>query len=326
MKHDCLNIVMATDGNYIEFVATCLCSIMDNNHSYENVRLFLLINEVNSKALQQFEASVSVYNGLSVKYIDISNLKELIGIAVPETIALTSYARLFVGVLLPNDVENVLYLDCDIIVTSDLGELKDIVGDKSVYGVLDILPDAKSKLAIGNEYDSIYVNAGVLLINLNKWREKALHKLFLEFLISHEGNVHHHDQGIINAVCKNDIGLLHPKYNVHSSYFSHPFSLIKKANHPFYPETEYNDARKYAVIVHFTTGFFNRPWMLNSKHPLRHEFDRYHRMTEWRDKPYCKDDRTVLVRVLSWEFLNMPLFCYDMSCWFINVLKRIIRK
>ena len=154
--------------------------------------------------------------------------------------------------------------------------------------------------------DSPYINAGVLFINLEKWRQNQIDQKFLKFLTDHKGKVTHHDQGIINGVCKERILLLHPKYNVHSTVISHPYSLIAQISVPYYTQVQHEEALKNPTIIHYTEGFYNRPWKKNCKHPLRQKFTEYNSRTPWANSRLYPDDRTSIVRSLSWIFLNMP--------------------
>lgn len=318
-----INIAMASDSNYLEFVATCLVSFMENNRSFDEVNLYLLTNNIESSEIKKLYKSISAYGNLHTILIDISNLSDLIESEVPSTIAITSYARLFLPSLLPHNINKILYLDCDIIVNDDLGDLYSSAFVESVGGVLDILPNSLPKTNVGKDSESPYVNAGVLIINLDFWRSNNFQRRFIDFIKYKNGNVHHHDQGVINAVCDGNIKILHPRYNVHSSYFSHPYELMQKSNKPFYSRTEVKEAITTPAIIHYTIGYYNRPWIKNSKHPMKHLFMKYHNMTAWRDSMIRKDERSYLVRFISWEFLSLPLPIYFGSVKAISYIKKI---
>lgn len=321
-----LHVAMAADSNYLEFVAICMASLITNNRTFEKVKLHLLINNVKDDELDKFKKTTDKWKNLEIKYIDISNLSFKLGIKVPDTIALTAYARLFLASLIDQEVEKILYIDCDTIIVDDLEEINSLIITESIGGILDVLPDLKAKENIGIFVSSPYVNSGVLLINLKKWRKLSIQNKFLEYLLIHEGKVHHHDQGIINAICNGDKRILHPRYNLHSSYFSHPFKLIAKTNFPHYTEKEIKEALTKPAIIHFTTGYYNRPWMKNCKHPLKSEFLKYKNMTEWADKPLQNDNRSFIVKLISWEFLNLPLWCYFSSLKLVSLFKSILGK
>ena len=79
-----------------------------------------------------------------------------------------------------------------------------------------------------------YINAGVLLLNLEKMRECNTQSKFLELVSK---NYHHMDQDIINVACEGKILFLDSIYN--------SFSFLK-INNP--------------SIIHFAGGNDCRPW------------------------------------------------------------------
>ena len=241
------------------------------------------------------------------------------------TIAISAYARLFLSSFIPKDIDKILYVDCDVVFNNDITKLwKKNIAAYSIGGVLDTLPDYKAKELIGLKNNDAYVNSGVLLINLDYWRNNNIEQQFIDFLLYHNGEIHHHDQGIINAVCKNRL-ILKPKYNLTSTYLSHPYWLLEKTNTPFYTQDVVKDAIVKPAIIHFTEGFYNRPWISNSKHPMANVFRKYRNMTLWKNKPYRPDNRSIAVKTLSFFFLNTPYPCYNFISKIITILHKVIK-
>lgn len=317
-----LHIVVASDENYARFVASLIVSVQESNPDLDEISFHLLSNGIPKDSIGKIE---SVIHGEGRRLIvhDISDLQDRLGIDVPPTIALTAYARLFMGQILGEDISRVLYLDTDIIVVGSLSQLwrSDLDGNPC-GGCLDVFEGTLSKTNIGLHEDYSYINSGVLLINLDYWRENKIQDKFLQFLIDNNGNVHHHDQGIINGVCNYSIKLLPPQYNMHSTVFSHPFSLIMKITNPYYSRSEYEEAIKRPVIIHFTEGFYNRPWKKNCKHPYRDAFEKYNQMTPWKDEPKQADNRSMAVKILSYSFLNFPFTMYKLTVKLLANLSR----
>lgn len=319
-----MHLAIASDTNYAEFVAVVIASATANNHDY--IHFHLLSNGIDNKTIWRLQEEIPAGKG-ELHVYDIHDLKDRLQIQVPNTIAISSYARLFLPSILPAEVEKVIYVDCDTVIASDLSELWDTdLQNNYVAGVLDTLPDNESKIKVGLSATDPYINAGVLLINLDLWRKEHLQDRFIDFLIAHNGHIHHHDQGIINGVCKGQICIIHPRYNCTSNYYSHPYKLVWRTNTPFYTKQEYTEATDCPVILHFTEGFFNRPWIANSLHPMASVFHHYHEMTSWHDVPLRKDKRSQLVRFLSWEFLNLPYPIYNFTAKSVTMFASIIKK
>ena len=125
----------------------------------------------------------------------------------------TPYAmlRLFMDKI-PGLPEKVLYLDVDTIVLKDLSKLYSVdVTDKDFAGVLD----AYGRYLI----NPLYVNTGVLLMNLKKMKSDNVFARCIDLL------AHHHyffpDQAVLNKVCRKGKLYLPRDYNeqkkLHSS-------------------------------------------------------------------------------------------------------------
>ena len=105
-------------------------------------------------------------------------------------------------------------MDCDTIVETELTELWDIeLEDNWIAGVQDLLPSYLIK-AIGMDSNERYINSGVLVINLKKWRHIDFKTKVIQYMKDHNNNVVHHDQGIINGICNGKILYLEPKFNL----------------------------------------------------------------------------------------------------------------
>ena len=229
-----IHIALASDNSYIPFVGALLASIRKT--CYRPITVHLLNNGIDSESIDLLRYQINSYPNWAFKPYDISYIQNALSIDNPSQISLTSYARLYLGAILPKDVEKVLYLDCDTIASSDISELYDIsLGDSYVAGVMDIDTNT-SKHMTHLEDEEYYFNAGVLLINLSLWRKDNLLSLFLRYLSDKNGNVYHHDQGIINYVCRGRKKLLPLKYNVVTGYydFSHK-ELQRKARQIYSP-------------------------------------------------------------------------------------------
>ena len=316
-----LHIVLASDNNYAEFIAVVLVSLFVKNKEFSNITVHILSNVISQENQERLKTHIPKEKG-EIYFYDISNLEKMLGIKVPDTIAVSAYARLFIPSILPADIDRILYVDCDTLICSSLKSLWTItINNNLIAGVIDPLPNHIPKIKIGIEEDTPYFNSGVLLINLKLWREENLQQQFLTFLYRHNGHVHHHDQGIINAVCDGRKRIIHPKFNVMSTFYSHKYSVMNSCNTPFYSEKDIVNAKMNPVIIHFTEDFYNRPWIKNSKHPCLSLYKKYHDMTAWRNAPLRKDHRSLIVRILSWEFLNLPLFFYKFTQKVIKWLK-----
>lgn len=82
--------------------------------------------------------------------------------------------KLYLDDLLPDDVERILYLDSDILVTDDLTELWNIdLKGHCAAGVIDCLGEKYYEL-LGLNKDAFYCNSGMILEDLKAWKQKRI--------------------------------------------------------------------------------------------------------------------------------------------------------
>ena len=320
MDNNHLHIALASDQNYAEFVAVVIVSLFDTNHWQDFTTVHLLSNGIDEATIEKLRQHIPNEKG-ELKVYDIRTLSEDLGIDVPPTIAITSYARLFLPELVSEDVARVLYVDCDVVISDSVKKFYCVPFDGMwVAGVRDTLYREYTKCAVGLAPFDEYLNAGVLLMNLEAWRENNVTQQCLDFLLDHDGKVVHHDQGIINGVCNHHKLVVHPRFNVTTSYFSHSYSLLSRHNNPFYGQQDVKEAKNAPAIIHFTEGFYNRPWIENSLHPLREVYIHYHQLTHWANVPSRPDRRSLATRTLSWSFIYLPYWGYTCASKLIGMM------
>ena len=84
-----------------------------------------------------------------------------------------------------------------------------------------------------------------------------------------------------------------------------------------------DEAKKDPAIIQFTEGFYNRPWIDNSLHPLREVFIHYHQLTQWADVPSRPDRRSIATRIIAWSFLNLPYWGHVFLNKMMNLLSHV---
>lgn len=268
MERKHLQVAIASDSNYAKMSSVLLASLFANNTEFEHITVHFLTDHITSQALSEIRRHVPEGRGELVVH-DVSNLRQLLGVEVPDTIAIAAYSRLFLSSLLSDDVDRVIYMDVDALLAGSLWKLWNM--DMAGYEVAGILDDVSlyAKRAVGLKDDDSYINSGFLMMNLSLWRSEGIEKQILNFLLAHHGVVYHHDQGLINAVCKKK-KVLPVNYNMVTNFFVFPYKNFHQV--PFYTEQELEDGKRHPIFIHFTAGVAGRPWMTGCKHPLRQQY------------------------------------------------------
>ncbi|WP_405092899.1 glycosyltransferase family 8 protein [Micromonospora sp. NBC_01392] len=117
------------------------------------------------------------------------------------------YLRLLIPHALPPGVDRLLYLDSDVLCTGSLAPLRDVdLGDKPVGAVRD----AFTRRLIDNgglpgiygyrdlDAQAPYLNSGVLLIDVPRWRELEITAAALDYIARHAHEARFPDQDALN--------------------------------------------------------------------------------------------------------------------------------
>jgi lipopolysaccharide biosynthesis glycosyltransferase len=130
-----------------------------------------------------------------------------------------TYSRL----LIPGIAESsrlALYLDADVLVRDDLDQLLSVpLDDAYIAACVDLAaptveyPLDYSYAVLGRQADEPYFNAGVLLIDVPRWRRDDIAERVLQYLDRWHDDVHWHDQDGINAICGATARMLDPRWN-----------------------------------------------------------------------------------------------------------------
>lgn len=270
-----LNILCATDDAYVPYLGVMLTSLFLSN-SGRKIHVFLLtdgLREENARQIQSLSERDKVITIITVDKERFSHCPVRPG----DHISLATYYRLMVAELLPSEIEKILYLDCDIIVCNDLGSLWEMdLAESPLAACLDETYHIQSS-RLNLPSNALYINAGVLLLNLSLWRKRNLSPLCLEYISKNSEILRLHDQDTLNCLFSQQVVPLHPRFNLQTGF------LLK----PFFEKVYPKDLRKQIweaiaspVILHFTGAF--KPWFsLHPSHPFGDFFWKYQRLSHF---------------------------------------------
>lgn len=284
-KVNVMNIVFTLNDAFVPQVATCMASIMDNTKPSAPVHFYLIhidISQNNQKKLELFCQTL----GCQVSFIELGDLATYFDFTFDTNgwspIVL---ARLIMDKLLPETVERLIYLDGDTLALGDISSLWNIdLGDK----ILGMAPEPTVDKVRYTDLDLApypYHNAGVLLIDLKKWREQRIGYQVLSYYQSKEGNLFANDQDAINASLKEKIQTVSIAYNYFNIYDTYPHRVLKRLSQPaaFMDKVSYENAKAKPLIVHYLGE--ERPWRRWNTHRYRKVYRDYWQKTPWRDTP-----------------------------------------
>ena len=199
-----MNVLYSSDDNYAQHMGVSIYSLLRHNAEFENIRLYVIDNDISPENRDKLREMVSRFSNAEIMFLPFLEWKEKLRLNMSWDISISSYARLFVGEMLPETVDRVLYADCDMIVCEPLRELWNTPLDGKVLAAVQDGISADTKAAVGLQAGMRYFNAGLLLIDLAEWRARKMGERCMSFIEGHGGNVVHHDQGVLNGVLMGD--------------------------------------------------------------------------------------------------------------------------
>lgn len=164
-----MDILYTCDNNYVWIMGISVISLFENNKHIEDLTVYLLGENI-SDDNKNYLGDIAWQYSRKIEIINVPKL-DIAPSIVSERWPLSAYIRLFSGQLLPGKLKRILYLDCDTVITGDIEPLGNIqFNGKLVLGVKDCISGLYKK-NIGLDVDSPYINAGVLIIDLDALRK-----------------------------------------------------------------------------------------------------------------------------------------------------------
>lgn len=283
-----MNVLYASDNNYAEIMGISILSLLENNSDMEDIRIYIINDNISEDNCQKIENIFLKYNRELPKWKKVKGINEALQMEVYEDrFSQTQFARLFLEEIVDDSDDRILYLDCDTIVNGSLNELWNMSLDGKIGAVL---ADAFSTLYRGNiglDKDDLMFNSGVMLIDMNKWRQECVGHQLRAFIRAHKGMVQQGDQGVLNAVLSKKVCTFSPRYNFVTNYsaFSYEDMLLYRKPINIYSEEEIEGAKEEPCIIHFTSSFMvARPWESGTEHPYKKLWIEYKNKSPWHEE------------------------------------------
>jgi len=248
-------VVLATDNHYIPLVVS-LTSLLRSAEKSTFYDIYILIDNLFAKESEEaVRKCLKIFEDqCMLSFVNVGNVFDQASVSIPH-ITRPTYFRLMIPKLLQE--EKCIYLDTDTIILSDLQELIDIPMEKDyVAGVwhpgviLDRWGEAVCKNAKIPTADQ-YINAGVLVMNLDAMRKDDLADRFIELIPE---NMPTQDQDILNHVCYGKITFFPFRYNVMTKFADQGIEAYEGC----YSEAELEEAWNRPCIIHYANP--EKPW------------------------------------------------------------------
>lgn len=255
-KNNKIPIVMLSDENYIFQTRVAIWSMRKNTPVETVLEITILCSkELDNNSRQMLIELQNILDNIKIAFYEVDKAL-FVEARVIGQIPMTSYYRLIIGEAIKE--EKCLFLDGDMIINVDLNNIFSIdIADNYIAGVreLGFLQNLEKAERHRSQYGFLslntYVNAGVMIFNLNKIRKDNLQNIFIREIASQYTYM---DQDILNKVCFGKIKLLEPKYNVPNCHV-HFSKLVLDQTISL---EQIKDAQEHWKILHFIGNY--KPW------------------------------------------------------------------
>jgi len=264
------HFLFCANDHYAQHMAACIASLLENS-SLPFHDICVAGNFSDPDVARKLAELIAGYENAALRVIEFSPSSN---INLPTRMHWTvdTFSRFWATDFFGPTVERVLYLDSDMIILRDIAELWHADLGGKLFGAVSI-PGAERNpdLKIPAEYG--YFNAGVLLFDMNRWREETPLETLLPYIEANIDALPYLDQDALNACYHKDRQPLDYRWNMIVP-FTWPQSFI-----PLSAE-ERAQIVKEAGIAHYNGQ--SKPWHYMNKHPYKHAYWHYVRKTPWR--------------------------------------------
>lgn len=249
-------ICLASDQNYIDYTYVTVLSIAEHASPaqyYEVVILSSGVLEYKKKIFYRLNSENFIVRFIDMEeYVESTGMKDF---SINSYLSIATYFRYFIPKIF-SDSNKVLYLDGDIIATTDIsdifntnmnGKLLGTVHDAGIYSFSERLKEYFSDVLNMDWQD--YFNAGVLLYNIYECKEFGL----MDKCFQTQHNIktpYFNDQDILNTITIRKNHKLPLRWNfMYMIYATDKLSHLKEARPDFYQDyiTEGNSA----ILIHY---------------------------------------------------------------------------
>ena len=342
-----MNIVYVSNEGYARHLGVSICSLFDSNADEERLEVFILdtgitpdsrgkltqiarsfgrtLTFIKLKDLEE-RFAVRLDTGRTAARLDTGRSAVRLDTG---RFDVSTMGRLFTADLLPAGVRRVLYLDCDTVVLKPLRRLWETELGDAYHPASDRAGTAGEEKTAGAEfvmaavqeptiYEEVkgylgmrkadpYFNAGVLLIDLKRWRTERLTDKVISYYAEIAEQSLFNDQDALNGLLKGRIRTLSPRWNFFTNYRYFRYDTLCRMQ-PSYrriPEEVFRKAKRSPAVIHYAGD--ERPWYAGALNYYGKAYERYLAMTPWKDTPKEKGKELYLLLYHGMELVT-PVF------------------
>lgn len=291
-----INILSTIDKNYFPIYKIMITSLLENTSSKKNIQFYLIEKDLDKWQKKDIKNYVHKY-GAHIKILP-RPLFNFDSFPRVDHISDATYYKIYY--LDKINVNKIIYTDPDVIFLSDVKELfKKHLHDKTIGGVKDY--------ALGLRRNCNYINAGILLIDVNHWKKRKCALKLLKELKKNSSHFVYAEQDLINNILPDQISFLDESWNRQKIIYDHT------------PDKLHINKKKYNILlssphaIHYTGRI--KPWHFKYVFPDKKYWLKYakianvNQISDWRIKDiFWKIFRWSLYKTKTREFFELNIW------------------
>lgn len=304
-----LTILYQFNEAYAPFAGVSVTSLFEQNKAAADITVYILGEGLSGESFERFERLEKQY-GRTIAFLNadaaIARMRELDMPAYRGSYA--ANLRLFLTDILPETVERILYLDADTIICAPLWELYAADMGRKVIGMAVDSLTMRHKRDIGLNPDEEYYNSGVILFDLQKWRQADYTGRIIDHVLHVRSHYPAPDQDLLNVCCRGAIFRLPVRYNLQPIHLAFSYRQYHRffGQKSYYGREEIEQAVREPGILHFFRFVGEFPWHENTLHPDREAFDKYLALSPWHDYKKKKAQAGTVLRIEKCLYRALP--------------------
>jgi lipopolysaccharide biosynthesis glycosyltransferase len=310
-----ITVLTLADAGYAMPLAVTVRSLLDNLRPGWSVRLLVIDGGLDAVMRSRLVASWSGSPAWAESEIEwiAPDYGAAGNLPVCGRVPVLTYARLAVESYAPAGAERVIVLDSDLLVTGDVADLWEMhLGDGVIAAALDPFIPAlgtvdglKVYRELGLTADAPYFNAGVMVVEMVRWKTAGIGRRAMDFIARYGADLHYYEQDALNAVLAGKWIRLDSRWQVQPR----ACRLWGAA------------AKESEGIVHFSGRL--KPWVFEGGTAADRHYFEYLDRTDWRGTRPPRGWRSSALRL--YERLLRPA-AYPLEVRLLALLRRLRRR
>lgn len=319
-----LNILYQCDNNYAFMVGISITSLLCNAGKDLFYNIFILTPDMSENNREKIYSLEQAFPNIDFKiqFLDAKYCEnEVISWGVPDHRGsyVTYYKLLINHYLKDTDVDKIIHIGADTLVTGDLSELPDFDFQGAPFA-MNCSGKNFFERHIPINYD--YCIAEMIYFNFPEWRKQKCEERIIKH-VREIGEIYGgKDQGILNMEFHGEYAQLPLKYNIYGLTYNFTYKNKRRfVKTDKVSDEELKSAYEKPEIIHIPATFLYRPNIKGSIDPTNEIWWEYAELSPWNDiEPQNSGDVGFVERFMRWTFIYMPKAFHE---WLYIMLRRL---